>query len=316
MAKPTIASLTKSLKDTAENLTEAEDNLNEANIDLNKTTDLLDHSKEEVGFQATVIADLEEEIKVIMNKGAHTLETMRGRKPPGEKGPQQEALEAAFPPDKIKKVQNLDYVPVGDVIHRMNEVLGTGGWSSNVTEIFEGGDYIIAQVMVTATVDGLASSHTQMGGKKKNTRQGSDTLVDLGHDYKGAASDALKKACQQFGVGLHLAIGEDESIPVAAPAAPEGAVELDLYNKVMGVVAEFEPDKLRLVKEWWAENGIGPKPEFDTVTEEVFEAYATFVRTLWSQPTLAEGNSGEAMSSEAVAEALDAEVVETTGDPF
>jgi hypothetical protein len=45
-----------------------------------------------------------------------------------------------------------------------------------------------------------------VGGQTiKRKRDGG--IVDLGDEYKGAVSDALKKAAQSFGVGLYLARG-------------------------------------------------------------------------------------------------------------
>jgi len=123
-----------------------------------------------------------------------------------------EKLGAYFPKESeaiLKKGgRNLTYIPVGEVIMRANEVLGFD-WSYEVVDTFKDGDWITAHVRLTITTDDTITSRSGFGGQKiKYTKSGD--AVDLGDEYKGAVSDALKKAFQSFGVGLYLA--RDESL--------------------------------------------------------------------------------------------------------
>tara|TARA_R110000824_G_scaffold7817_3_gene35314 strand:+ start:1214 stop:1885 length:672 start_codon:yes stop_codon:yes gene_type:complete len=120
-----------------------------------------------------------------------------------------EQLAAPFPKSTESSLKKggttLTYIPVSAVIARTNEVLGLD-WSYRVisTEVVDG--WIIAHVRVF-------TAHTErdgFGGQEiKHRRDGQ--ILDMGHDYKGAVSDALKKALQAFGVGLYLAT-HDESL--------------------------------------------------------------------------------------------------------
>jgi hypothetical protein len=58
----------------------------------------------------------------------------------------------------------------------------------------------------------MAVTKDGFGGQKiKRTKAGE--IVDLGDEFKGAFSDALKKAAQQFGVALYLA-RSDEALSI------------------------------------------------------------------------------------------------------
>ena len=121
-------------------------------------------------------------------------------------------LAAKFP----KKIESslskggvkLTYIPVSSVIARANEVLGFG-WSYQVMSTHRDDDWIIAHVRVTVVNGEGCSMRDGFGGQQiKHTRAGA--ILDLGHEYKGAVSDALKKGLQAFGVALYLA--SDESL--------------------------------------------------------------------------------------------------------
>ena len=127
-------------------------------------------------------------------------------------------LALALPFDKsaessmVKGGTKLTYIPVAEVIQRLNEVLAYN-WSYTVQSCQRDPldpDYIVAHVTMKVYFgandpvirDGYG------GVKVKRTRDGA--IVDLGDEYKGAVSDALKKAAQSFGVGLYLARHEDK----------------------------------------------------------------------------------------------------------
>ena len=132
-------------------------------------------------------------------------------------------LALALPFDKsaessmVKGGTRLTYIPVAEVIHRLNEVLAYN-WGYTVVSYQRDPldpDYVVAHVSMKVYIDGEPVIRDGFGGVKiKRTRDGA--IVDLGDEYKGAVSDALKKAAQSFGVGLYLARHEDK-----APASTE-----------------------------------------------------------------------------------------------
>jgi len=132
-------------------------------------------------------------------------------------------LAAKFP----KKIESslskggkpLTYIPVSAVISRANEVLGLG-WSYQVMSTERDDDWIIAHVRVTVVNGEGCSMRDGFGGQQiKHTRAGA--ILDLGHEYKGAVSDALKKALQAFGVALYLASDESLESTFDTAAGPE-----------------------------------------------------------------------------------------------
>lgn len=95
---------------------------------------------------------------------------------------------------------NLTYIPVSEVINRLNKVIGVDKWSYSVKSWQQLGNSIVAHVTLTADIDGNTISRDGVGGQKiKMTKQGEP--VDIGDEVKGAVSDALKKAAQAFEIG-------------------------------------------------------------------------------------------------------------------
>jgi hypothetical protein len=124
-----------------------------------------------------------------------------------------EELAKPFPKSVEKTLQKgnarLTYVPVSEIITRLNDVFDVGYWGYKINSCKRDEidtDFVIAHVTLsiysvnsveTARVDGI-------GGQKINRTRNGD-IIELGDDYKGAVSDALKKAAQALGVGLYLA---------------------------------------------------------------------------------------------------------------
>ena len=133
------------------------------------------------------------------------------------------ALSAPFPKEVEKQLDKggatLTYIPVSEVIVRLNDVFGPLGWSYTLVKCERDvldPDFLVAHVSMTVgdvTRDGVG------GQKIKRTRAGD--ILDLGDEYKGAVSDALKKAAQSFGVGLYLARGH------SAPASMQTRQQRD-----------------------------------------------------------------------------------------
>jgi hypothetical protein len=116
------------------------------------------------------------------------------------------ALSDPFPVEMERTVNKsgraLTYLPIAEVINKMNKVIGIGNWSSEVVSIGRDAldpDWVIAHVRVSITVpsnqtnEKVHATYDGVGGqavKRKKTGE----ILDLGDEFKGAVSDALKKA--------------------------------------------------------------------------------------------------------------------------
>jgi recombination DNA repair RAD52 pathway protein len=126
------------------------------------------------------------------------------------------ALSEPFPREVERQLRkggtSLTYIPVSEVITRLNKVLGVDMWSYEIISCERDSldpDFIVAHVSLTATfvptndAPSITVVKHGIGGQKiKRTKNGE--IVDLGDEMKGAVSDALKKAAQHLGVGLYL----------------------------------------------------------------------------------------------------------------
>jgi recombination DNA repair RAD52 pathway protein len=105
-------------------------------------------------------------------------------------------LSQQFPKEMERNVsksgRTLTYIPISEVISRLNKVLGVGNWSSEI--IFIGRDsadpdWVIAQVRLIARLGDNTVVKDGVGGQQvKYTKAGK--ILDLGDEFKGAMSDA------------------------------------------------------------------------------------------------------------------------------
>jgi hypothetical protein len=122
----------------------------------------------------------------------------------------------------------LTYIPVSEVIARLNDVFGVLGWSYTQISCDRDAldpDFLVAHVRMTVgdiTRDGVG------GQTIKRKRDGG--IVDLGDEYKGAVSDALKKAAQSFGVGLYLA--REHTAPATMQTRQQGDTTVTEFSNL------------------------------------------------------------------------------------
>jgi hypothetical protein len=92
------------------------------------------------------------------------------------------------------------------VVSRLNEVLGVGGWSFRVLhqEIHAEADEVWALGEMVADIDGKSVTRQQFGSQKIKRSRSTGAPLDLGFDLKGASTDAMKKCASWLGVGLYL----------------------------------------------------------------------------------------------------------------
>ena len=116
----------------------------------------------------------------------------------------------------------LSYLKQGQVIGRLNAVLGFDGWSFEIVEhgYREDADELWVRGRLTVYGPRRTVIREQFGSQKHNRLRDGKTIIDLGFDLKGATSDSFKKCCQAIGIGLWLASDEEAAEPVAEKAPP------------------------------------------------------------------------------------------------
>jgi recombination DNA repair RAD52 pathway protein len=173
----------------------------------------------------------------------------------------------------MKSGTRLVYLPISEIINRMNRIFGPTGWSHEVISCHRDAidpDWVVAHVRVHTSNGG---SHDGFGGSQVKRRKTGE-IVDLGDEFKGAVSDALKKACQHFGVGLYLA-RDIEAIEIDdamhAPQ-PEPTPLDEKYDRFMEVRALLDDDQVKTLKEYWNTYSDGrPVPKRSEFTEKELE---------------------------------------------
>jgi hypothetical protein len=196
-------------------------------------------------------------------------------------------LSEPFPQEMERTINkggtNLTYIPVSEVINRLNKVLGVENWSFTVTRCERDAidpDFVVAHVRLEYFVNDFRSiARDGIGGQKiKRTKQGG--IVDLGDEFKGAISDALKKAAQTLGVGLYLA-RSDEAIEVEQAMAAPVDESVQAWESFVSVSKGLDESKRALLNEFWANlsnNAPKPRKPSDVSLDQLQELQAEAVR--------------------------------------
>ena len=175
------------------------------------------------------------------------------------------SLSEQFPKEMERNLNkggtNLTYIPVSEVINRMNKVLGVENWSFSIKSYTEIGDSIVAHVTVITTIDGKEVSRDGVGGQKIKRIKATGLAVDYGDEVKGAVSDALKKAVQTLGVGLYLARSDDAmEIEQAMDAPVDESVQT--WESFVSVSKGLNESKRSHLNDFWASiSSNAPKPK-------------------------------------------------------
>lgn len=168
--------------------------------------------------------------------------------------------------------KTFEYVSIGYVIQKLDEYCKAikGTWSFDSTEIsdtemIKKTKNIVTKGTLTILTKDKARSITQYGSSEVKMKSDGNGVVDLGDDFKGAASDALKKCASMIGVARDVYFRDwenltnepvsSEKIEVAAPkqtkvepakngsVAPEASVVpkelIDLRSKVFDEVKKY-----------------------------------------------------------------------------
>lgn len=186
----------------------------------------------------------------------------------------QNLLNEPFPKEVERTLKKsgvyLTYIPVSEVITRLNKVFGFDGWSYEILKCERDAldpDFVVAHVRMSVHgKDNINSvSKDGFGGQKiKRTKTGE--IVDLGDEMKGAVSDALKKAAQALGIGLYLARSE-ESMEIEAEMSIDPEVDL-LWVEFVQLSKSLNQDNKNSLSTFWEQySGGKPKPTRTTVSK-------------------------------------------------
>jgi hypothetical protein len=112
----------------------------------------------------------------------------------------------------------LTYVSGEQVVTRLNQALGVGGWSFRILshDINTQADEAWALGELVADVGERRVVRQQFGSQKLRRSRSTGAPLDIGFDLKGAATDALKKCASWLGVGLYLSRKPAPSRPPAS----------------------------------------------------------------------------------------------------
>ena len=191
-------------------------------------------------------------------------------------------LTEPFPQEMEKKLNkggtSLTYIPVSEVINRLNKIIGVENWSYEVKTWQQVGASIVAHVTLKVQIDGKIVSRDGVGGQKIKLTKNQEPL-DIGDELKGAVSDALKKAAQTLGVGLYLArSGEAMEIEQVIDASNEPLSQheenWEKFKQVSKSLDKAQKEQLSVA--WKEKFKDAPKP---TMASEVTDAVLEFLHT-------------------------------------
>lgn len=138
------------------------------------------------------------------------------------------------------------YITGEQCVTRMNTVLGPENWGFEILEhgINEQADEIWVKGRLTVFFldANIPVVREQFGSQKVNRKRNDKTILDIGFDLKGAATDAMKKCAMNIGVGLYLSSKEEPPKPVAPPP----------QRKVPAKPSERTKDDTAKIVESWA----------------------------------------------------------------
>jgi hypothetical protein len=191
---------------------------------------------------------------------------------------QAELLREAFPREALRELKkqgtSLTYVPVSEVIARLNNVLGVENWNiveSDAWRDSSNDDWVIAKVTLRAVINGVETTRIGWGGQQiKMKRDGSGPL-DLGDEFKGASSDALKKAAQALGVALDLA--RDEDMLALERELLEEKVSPRQRQFIVDYIDQLSDEEKESVKTWFIDCLPGKSLKRNNITVEDFDLF-------------------------------------------
>ena len=200
------------------------------------------------------------------------------------------SLSEPFPSEVEKQLKkggaSLTYIPISEVITRLNKVLGVDMWSYEIIKCERDSldpDFVVAHVRLSVTFVPTDKAPTivvhkdGIGGQKiKRTRNGD--ILDLGDEMKGAVSDALKKAAQHFGVGLYLARSEESKHLEYAEEQAVSRISSEHFDRLRKVLNSQTQEVIEGAKKYWATISNNADFNNENVTGELLDKMLAWVK--------------------------------------
>ena len=176
-----------------------------------------------------------------------------------------EILNRPFPEDQIEVrdgaydkttggKKQLSYVNTGRVIERMNEAFGLQWTSEILSEIVHPYE-VVCKVRVRAKINDEWYSHDAYGGKDvvltdvkewvngQSQKTGQKKPLSIADDSKAAFSDALKVACKQFCVALHLYLDKPKQVQQPTQGYGQNQAYMAYQQPQQGYVQAPQPQQ-------------------------------------------------------------------------
>ena len=177
------------------------------------------------------------------------------------------AIEKKFADHLIKSRRGsfgveLIYVGTPEYIRRLNEVFDYE-WSWKILEVLRESDSVAVKCQLSGTIGNTVVVKETFGSVaiKRNKKTGE--IINYGDDLKAASSDALKKACSLFGIGLHLWCEPEEEPHPSGPIDPaimghdaRVARVVDAFSKYSITLFDLE-SSLEKPDRFWGEEEFG-----------------------------------------------------------
>lgn len=131
-------------------------------------------------------------------------------------------LLSPFPQELVKKApagKFGDYVPHANYVERLRDSGVTYSWSCEPVYGTHNGEKRIVGAKGTITIEGMGSYD---GFGDVDTFKLGNAKFNDGNNLKDAESDAFKRACMRFGLGVELWSGSKQTEEEATSIAPDG----------------------------------------------------------------------------------------------
>lgn len=121
-----------------------------------------------------------------------------------------------------------NYFKGEDVIKQLNKAFDHC-WSSEVISSEEVHGQILIQASVSVFVEGDVVVHHGFGSSSIARNRKDNNVIDIGNSYKAAYTGAIKKAAEQFGIGLGGSTGSSSAAPTE-PKTPNSAAQHKTFS--------------------------------------------------------------------------------------
>ena len=136
-----------------------------------------------------------------------------------------------------------DYVSGGYVRKVLNLMFGWD-WDFEVVSEQVVGKQVIVKGKLTCRVNGRQIVKMQFGCKEVICRSGTETPLNLGNDFKAAATDALKKCAAELGIAADIYNKQDFKEITVNPQSNDQVNDLTEVKRITDFIADAKTPEL------------------------------------------------------------------------